>query len=121
MSYFDLLARFGAHDDRSALNLIRREWGYMLEPRAGDDVGVDRQRHRPARAPERLLDHGWSSGAAPALTSFVLGVRPTSPGFATFTVTPHPGNLAGRTATSRPRTGRSPSRGGCAAGSPWSR
>jgi hypothetical protein len=34
-------------------------------------------------------DHGWSSGAAPALTNYVLGVQPTSPGFATFTVTPH--------------------------------
>jgi hypothetical protein len=34
-------------------------------------------------------DHGWSSGAAPALTNYVLGVRPTSPGFATFVVTPH--------------------------------
>ena len=33
------------------------------------------------------------SGAAPALTTNVLGVRPTSPGFATFVVTPHPGDL----------------------------
>ena len=39
-------------------------------------------------------DHGWSSGAAPALTTQVLGVQPTSPGFATFTVTPHPSDLA---------------------------
>ena len=38
-------------------------------------------------------EHGWSSGAAPALTTYVLGVQPTSPGFATFTVTPHPGGL----------------------------
>jgi hypothetical protein len=35
--------------------------------------------------------HGWSSGAAPALTEYVLGLRPTSPGFATFVVEPHPG------------------------------
>jgi hypothetical protein len=39
------------------------------------------------------VDHGWSSGAAPALTGYVLGVLPTSPGFATFTVTPHPSGL----------------------------
>ena len=39
-------------------------------------------------------DHGWSSGAAPALTSYVLGVQPTSPGYATFTVTPHPTDLS---------------------------
>ena len=39
------------------------------------------------------LDHGWSSGAAPALTTQVLGVKPVAPGFAKFTVTPHPGDL----------------------------
>jgi hypothetical protein len=38
-------------------------------------------------------DAGWSSGAAPALTAYVLGVRPTSPGFRTFVVDPHPGEL----------------------------
>ena len=38
-------------------------------------------------------DHGWSSGAAPALTNYALGVQPTSPGFATFSVTPHPDGL----------------------------
>lgn len=94
MSYFDLLARFGAHDDRSALNLIRREWGYMLTTGPGTMwESIDNDTGQPVH-PNGSLDHGWSSGAAPALTSFVLGVRPTSPGFATFTVTPHPGNLA---------------------------
>jgi hypothetical protein len=38
-------------------------------------------------------DSGWSSGGAPALTEYVLGVEPTSPGFATFTVRPHPNDL----------------------------
>jgi len=38
-------------------------------------------------------DHGWSSGAAPALVEYVLGVKPTSPGYATFTVIPHRGGL----------------------------
>ena len=43
----------------------------------------------PPRNSYPSWDHGWSSGAAPALTSYVLGVRPTSPGFATFVVSPH--------------------------------
>lgn len=34
-------------------------------------------------------DHGWSSGAAPALTEFVLGVAPASPGYETVNVRPH--------------------------------
>jgi hypothetical protein len=88
MSYFEVLARFQTGLDPSALNLIRREWGYMLAngprstmwetiaPFGGGPLGGS-------------WDHGWSSGAAPALTNYVLGVQPTSPGFATFTVTPH--------------------------------
>jgi hypothetical protein len=27
------------------------------------------------------VDHGWSSGAAAAITRYVLGVQPTAPGF----------------------------------------
>lgn len=37
--------------------------------------------------------HGWASGATAALSGFVLGVRPASPGYATWTVAPHPGDL----------------------------
>ena len=29
-------------------------------------------------------DHGWSSGAAPALTNYALGVQPASPGFGSY-------------------------------------
>ena len=60
----------------------------------GDDVGDDRQR---VRRPGRLFAVvGLTAGRAaprPALTTYVLGVQPTSPGFATFTVTPHPSGL----------------------------
>jgi hypothetical protein len=93
-SYFEVLARYAAGDDRGALNLIRREWGYMVKngPRStmwetiGPNGGGPTDQH-PS------WDAGWSSGAAPALTSYVLGVQPTSPGYATFTVTPHRGDL----------------------------
>ena len=92
MGYFEVLARFASSLDDSAVGLIRREWGWMLthgpESTMWEDIG-------PAGGPPRnedpSWDHGWSSGAAPALTSYVLGVRPTSPGFATFVVDPHPG------------------------------
>ena len=58
-----------------------------------DDVGVDRPARKGPTPAKPSFDHGWSSGAAPALTEYVLGVVPTSPGFATFTVGPHPGDL----------------------------
>jgi hypothetical protein len=93
ISYFELLARFDAGDDLGAIALIKREWGYMLAQGPGTmwetiDAATGGLVHSNGSR-----DHGWSSGAAPALSSFVLGVQPTSPGFATFTVTPHPGDL----------------------------
>ncbi len=93
MSYYELIARFQSSLDDSAIYLIRREWGYMAAygPGAmwetiGPHGGGPTDQHQS-------WDAGWSSGAAPALTEYVLGVQPTSPGFATFTVTPHPSGL----------------------------
>jgi hypothetical protein len=92
IGYFELLARFRAGLDTSAIDLIRREWGFMLahgpELTTWEDIGPWGDGPKSA---DPSWDHGWSSGAAPALTSYVLGVRPTSPGFATFIVDPHPG------------------------------
>ena len=78
VSYFEVLARFGAGRDASALELIKREWGFMLR-RPGNDVGDDRRRSGNQVDGRPSWDHGWSSGAAPALTSYVLGVQPASP------------------------------------------
>ncbi len=94
MSYFELLARFKSGDTANALNLIRREWGYMVALAPGTmwetigPFGGKPTDERPS------FDAGWSAGAAAALTSYVLGVKPTSPGFATFTIFPHTGDLS---------------------------
>jgi hypothetical protein len=93
MTSFEVDARFEASDDDRALDLIRREWGYMLTHGPGtmwETIGP-----YGGGPTDRLpsYDAGWSSGAAPALTGYVLGVRPTSPGFRTFVVEPHPGGL----------------------------
>lgn len=94
MSYYELLARFSVGLDASAYGLLEREWGYMTEhgPRTTVWETIDATTGAPA-GPNPSWDHGWSSGAAPAISEYVLGVEPTSPGFATFTVTPHPGTL----------------------------
>ena len=93
ITYFEVEARFAANDDDRALDLIRREWGYMLAHGTGtmwETIGpygggpTDRTPY---------YDAGWSSGAAPALTQYILGVTPTSPGFRTFDVDPHPVGL----------------------------
>ena len=63
-----------------------------------DDTGADWEWIGPNGSPgfgnETSLAHGWSLGATAALSSYVLGVQPTSAGFATWTVAPHPGKLS---------------------------
>ena len=89
ISFFEALARYEAGLGESALELVRRGWGYML--RAGP-----RDTTWEAIGPfgggfqgtYTSFASGWSAGAAPVLTAFALGVRPTSPGYATFTVIP---------------------------------
>ena len=64
----ELLARFRAGLDASAINLIRREWGFMLthgpQLTMWEDIGP--WGGGPKNA-DPSFDHGWSSGAAPVL------------------------------------------------------
>jgi hypothetical protein len=100
MSYYEVLARFAGGDDYGAVDLIRREWGYMLangpQSTMWETIGAF---GGPPFDLTPSWDAGWSSGAAPALTDYVLGVQPTSPGFATFTVKPHPETLTSASGT----------------------
>jgi len=94
MNYFELLAMYASGEDDAALALIRREWGYMLSAGPGTMwETIDSVTGRPNFVGSDV-DHGWSSGAAPALTGYLLGILPASPGFATFTVTPHPAGVS---------------------------
>jgi hypothetical protein len=95
VSFFELLARYAAGADESALELIRREWGFMAVRGPGTGTMWETIANEFGGQVDfnPSWSHGWSSGAAPALTAYVLGVQPTSPGFATFTVTPRPSGL----------------------------
>lgn len=94
ISYFDVVARYQSGLDSTALALIRREWGYMLAngPRSTmwETIGAD---GGPPVDQTPSYDQGWSSGAAPALTSYALGVQPASPGFGSYVAEPHPADL----------------------------
>jgi len=93
ISYYEALARYAAGLDASALELIRREWGAMATDPAHPGVWEDVGPNNAPTDPWPSWNAGWSTGAAAVLTEEVLGVHPTSPGFATFTVTPHPDDL----------------------------
>ena len=99
ISYFDVEARFAAGQDASALDELRRTWGWMLSPAHAttstdwEAIGAGGTIDGYERAASSLAS-GWSTGAEPALTNDVLGIRPTGPGFATFDARPHPSGLS---------------------------
>ncbi len=109
-SGWELYARFQYFQTGQALNLIRRTWGQMVNNDPGDTLwekmttagGVaPYQSFNPdgspivenARSGETSLAHGWSAGPTAMLSAFVLGMRPTAPGWSTWLVQPQPGDL----------------------------
>jgi hypothetical protein len=98
MTAFDVLARMQSGLDDGALALLRRTWGWMLDP-AHDAPGTMWEAIGPFGSIDGFqkqftsMAHGWSSGAAGLLSGYVLGVRPTSAGFASFDALPHPGDV----------------------------
>ena len=93
----EVQARFDSGDDGAALSLLRTLWGYMDAP-GPDDTSADWEvvgaHGAPGLGAFTSLAHGWSSGATADLSSYVLGVRPSSAGFRTWSVQPHPGSLS---------------------------
>jgi alpha-L-rhamnosidase len=89
-------ALFASGDAAQAVSLIRKLWGYMDSPgrdATGTDwelVGADGS---PGFGAYTSLAHGWSSGATADLSSEVLGVHPSSPGFRSWSVVPHLGSM----------------------------
>ena len=69
----------------------------MVAPGA-DDTGAMWESVNPDGAPgigaDTSLSHGWSTTPASALTGYMLGIQPVSPGYATWLVQPQPGDLA---------------------------
>jgi hypothetical protein len=94
ISYFELEATFIAGLPETALEEIRRLYGWM----AGNDPGITMWEGigtsgLPYEAAYTSLSHGWSTGIVPVLTNYVLGVIPTGPGFSTWSIKPMPGDV----------------------------
>ena len=99
MGSFNVLADFAAGNETAALQLVRQEWGYMI---SHDPGGVDWERIEPDGIPAgtsgslMIADssaHAWATGPTAALSEFVLGVSPASPGYGRWRIAPQPGGL----------------------------
>ena len=93
-SYPELLARFRSGQADSAIDQIKRTYGWMYRNDPGITAweGIGPQ-GTPYEGAYTSMAHGWSTGALPALSNELLGIRPTGPGFDTWQVRPHPGSV----------------------------
>lgn len=97
VSGFELQARLAAGDTGNAQALLDTEWGHMIAPGA-DATGtlwenVSGADGTPGLGSQTSLAHGWSTAPTSALSAYVLGVRPDTAGYRTWTVQPQPGSL----------------------------
>jgi hypothetical protein len=109
-SGWEVLARMQYYQAGEGLDLIRRLWGHMLRNDPGDtfweklatDGSVSPyQGFNPngspivedARSGLTSLAHGWGAGPTAALSAYVLGMRPVSPGWGKWLVEPQPADL----------------------------
>ena len=94
ISYFELEARFITGSAESALEEIRRLYGWMAnndpEITMWEGIGDDGS---PYEGAYTSMAHGWATGIVPALTNYVLGVMPTGPGFSAWSIKPMPGDI----------------------------
>ena len=102
MGSYELWMRFAAGDTSGALSLLDREWSQMISTDPGgvlwEVMGPDGTVHTPGINGNgdggTSLAHGWATGPTSALSQYVLGISPASPGYGTWSVEPHPGTLA---------------------------
>lgn len=102
---FEIKGHFETGLAQRALDLIRLSWGWYLNNPAGTqstmlegynvdgsflytaNEGYDQSGSYTSHA------HGWSTGPVDALISYVVGLRPASPGGATWSLAPQTGDL----------------------------
>jgi alpha-L-rhamnosidase-like protein len=88
--------RFAAGDPTGALDLMRRTWEPMVDKENPLYTGALWEFKNSTGAVNRTtasLAHGWAAAPTVQLTEQVLGVTPVDAGYATWNITPHPGNL----------------------------
>lgn len=97
----EVQAHFAANTptaDQAGVDIIRREWGYMLNsPEGTNSTFWESYRYGDTCtfcSNYVSLAHGWATGPTSALTYYVLGIDPTGVGGSTFRFAPHPADLS---------------------------
>ncbi|OLP59625.1 hypothetical protein BJF93_11135 [Xaviernesmea oryzae] len=97
ISGYEVQARYASNDTLNAEALIRNVYGWLVNPKNPDvsytmweNIATD---GTPGLGSYTSLAHGWATGAVSALSGYTLGIRPITPGFASWLVQPHPGSL----------------------------
>jgi hypothetical protein len=90
VSYFELAARFSTLGaSNSAFDEIKRLYGWMSthdpEITFWEGIGPD---GAPYEDGFTSMAHGWSTGIVPLMSNYVLGIKPTAPGFKTWQICP---------------------------------
>jgi len=94
---WELMARMQADDTAGALDLMRRLWGLQVDPTSPFYTGTFWEFVMSDGLPDRGFDslaHAWGAGPTQILTESVLGATAVDPGYSTWQVKPHQGNLA---------------------------
>ncbi|MGY0021025.1 alpha-L-rhamnosidase-related protein [Streptomyces sp. YJ-C3] len=88
---------FAAGRARTALDLIRLEWGYMLDAPQGTAStfweGYKTDGSSDYSGSYMSAAHGWSTGPTSALTFHLLGIAPVADGKGTYRIAPQPGDV----------------------------
>ena len=93
-SYPEISARFMTGAATSAIDEIKRLYGWMASHDPGhtdwEGIGAGGSMYE---GPYTSAAHGWSTGVVSELTNDLLGATPVTPGYASWSVVPHPGTV----------------------------
>ncbi|KAK4995551.1 hypothetical protein LTR66_004664, partial [Elasticomyces elasticus] len=101
ISGFELQTHLLAGNASAALDLIRLEWGFMLnDPRMTNSTFIEgysddgRLHYAPYTNDPRISHaHGWATGPTSTLTFYIAGIQLLSAGGATWRIAPRLGDL----------------------------
>ncbi|GJJ14884.1 hypothetical protein Clacol_009153 [Clathrus columnatus] len=97
----ELEAHFSLNNSAAGLELLRRQWGFMLnDPRMTNSTFIEGYSangtlHYPPYPNDARISyaHGWATGPTYTLTTYVAGIQLTGPAGKTWMIQPQPGNL----------------------------